>query len=116
MFRGGTGLSIFEWVEEVQACISGCPLSLAEKELFIYDHLEGKVREEIKYRPQEEKEDPENFLSVLEELHGCRVMCLCRRSYFQEDNKRGKVVKKAPNGPLNKDVLLRDQFVGHVFD
>ena len=132
MFRGRTGVSIVEWVEEVQACIHSRHLSSAEKALFIYDHLEGEAREEIKYRSQEERENPERILSILQELYGCtRSYVSLQEDFYSRKQQEGetlqefshallslieKVVKKAPDGLLNKDVLLRDQFVEHVSD
>lgn len=132
MFRGRTGLSIVEWAEEVQACIHARHLSSAEKALFIYDHLEEEAREEIKYRPQEERRDPDQILSILQELYGCtRSYVSLQEDFFSRKQQEGetlqefshalmclmdKVVKKAPNGLLNKEVLLRDQFVEHVSD
>lgn len=132
MFRGRTGVSIVEWVEEVQACIRSRHLSSAEKALFIYDHLEGEAREEIKYRSQEEREDPQRILGILQELYGCtRSYVSLQEDFYSRKQHEGetlqefshalmclmeKVVKKAPNGLLNKDVLLRDQFVEHVSD
>lgn len=132
MFRGRTGLSIAEWVEEAQACIRGRHLSSAEKALFMYDHLEGEAREEIKYRPQEEREDPDKILAILQELYGCtRSYVSLQEEFYSRKQQEGEtlqefshalmclmdqVVKKAPHGLLHKDVLLRDQFVEHVFD
>lgn len=71
MFRGKTGLSIVDWVEEVQSCMRARHLFGADQALFIYDHLEGEAREEIKYRPKEEREDPDKILDILQELYGC---------------------------------------------
>lgn len=83
MFGGRTGLNITEWVEEVQACMRTRHLSPVDKALFIYDHLEGEAREEIKYRPRGERQDPEK---VPRYCRNCMVapshMCNCRRSFF----------------------------------
>lgn len=132
MFRGKTGLSIVEWIEEVQACVRARHLSSSEQALFMYDHLEGEAREEIKYRSQEEREDPAKILAILQELYGCsRSYVSLQEDFFSRKQQEGetlqefshalmclmdKVVQKAPNGLLNKDVLLRDQFVEHVCD
>lgn len=71
MFRGRTGLSINEWVEEVQACMRARHLYRGDQALFIYDHLENEAREEIKYRSREERGDPDQILAILQELYGC---------------------------------------------
>ena len=131
-FRGRTGLSIVEWVEEVQSCIRARHLAPAEKALFIYDHLEGEAREEVKYRSREVREDPDQVLAILQELYGCnRSYVSLQEEFFSRKQQEGetlqefslslmhlmdKVVKRTPPGLLNKDVLLRDQFVEHVSD
>lgn len=130
MFRGKTGLNIVEWIEEVQACTRARYLSPSEEALFMYDHLEGEAREEIKYRSQEDRRDPAKILSILQELYGCsRSYVSLQEDFFSRKQQEGetlqefshallclmdKVIKKAPNGLVNKEVLLRDQFVEYV--
>ena len=36
----------------------GASLSASDQAFFLFDHLEGEAREEIKYRPSEERSDP----------------------------------------------------------
>lgn len=132
MFRGRTGLSISEWLEEVKACMHVRHLSSADRALFIYDHLDGEAREEIKYRPREEREDPDKVLDILQELYGCsKSYVSLQEDFFSRKQQEGetlqefshalmclmdKVVTNAPIGLPNSGVLLRDQFVEHVFD
>lgn len=132
MFRGTTGLSISEWLEEVKACMRVRHLSSADKALFIYDHLDGEAREEIKYRPREEREDPDKVLDILQELYGCsKSYVSLQEDFFSRKQQEGetlqefshalmclmdKVVTNAPISLSNSGVLLRDQFVEHVFD
>lgn len=132
MFRGTTGLNIVEWIEEVQACTRARYLSPSEQALFMYDHLDGEAREEIKYRSREEREDPAKILTILQELYGCSRSYVSLQEYFfsrkqqegetlQEFSRAllclmDKVIKKAPNGLVNEKVLLRDQFVEYVSD
>lgn len=132
MFRGRTGISIVEWVEEVQACTRARHMSPAEQAIFLFDHLEGEAREEIKYRSQQEREDPNQILAILQELYGCsRSYVSLQEEFFSRKQQDGetlqefshallclmdKVVKKTPGVFPNKDVLLRDQFVEHVVD
>lgn len=132
IFRGRTGLDINEWREEVEACLRSRHLSPTEQALFIFDHLEGEAREEIRYRPVEEREDPDKILAILQELYDCTKSYVClQEEFFSRKQFEGetlqefshgllclmdKVVKKAPTPVLNKEVLLRDQFVEHVSD
>ncbi|KAL3970205.1 hairy and enhancer of split 5 [Sarotherodon galilaeus] len=131
-FNGKTGIGIAEWVEEVQACLRVRHLSPADQALFIYDHLEGEPREEIKYRLPEEKDDPEKILTILQELYGCtKSYVSLQEEFFSRRQQEGetlqefshalmclmdRVVKQSPHVLLNKDVLLRDQFVENVLD
>ncbi len=46
VFNGRSGIGVAEWIEEIQACMRACHLSVADQALFIIDHLEGKVHEE----------------------------------------------------------------------
>ena len=75
-FQGSTGLIIGEWIEEVHACVQGRHLSPADQALFIYDHLEGEAREDIKYRSPEERADPDKVLLILKSLFGCTKSCV----------------------------------------
>lgn len=85
LFRGRTGLGIGEWLEEVHACIRARHLSPADQALFIYDHLEGEVREEIKYQSPGDRGDPNKVLSILKELYGCTKSCVSAgRLLFKE--------------------------------
>ena len=53
-FSGKSGVGINEWVEEAQACMRARYLSAIDQAFFLFDHLEGEAREEIKYRPAAE--------------------------------------------------------------
>lgn len=71
IFRGRSGIAQGEWIEEVQACIRARHLSLADQAFFLFDHLEGEAREEIKYRSSVERGDPARIIAILQELYGC---------------------------------------------
>lgn len=69
--RGRTGIGLGEWVEEVQACMKARHLSRLDQAFFLFDHLECEARDEIKFRSDVEREDPDNILAILRELYGC---------------------------------------------
>jgi len=52
-----------EWVEEVQSSIRSHYMSDLDKATFLYDHLMGKARNEIKYRPVI-RESPNQMITV----------------------------------------------------
>lgn len=132
MFNGKTGIGITEWVEEVQACIRTRHLSVADQAFFIFDHLEGEAREEIKYRTSTERSDPARILAILTELFGCSGSYVTlQQAFFSRKQQEGETLLEfslalmalmglvkgcAPEGSLNTELLLRDQFVEHVLD
>lgn len=121
-----------EWQEEVQACMRARHLSTTDQAFFLYDHLEGEAREEIKYRPSAERSDPAKIMEVLEELYGCAEPYVAlQEAFFSRRQQEGETLlefslalmslmtmvrQRAPSGVPNAEVLLRDQFVEHVLD
>lgn len=59
-----------------------CNLSLADQAFFLFEHLEGEAREEIKYRPEIEKNDPIKIISALREVYGCSEMYVALQEAF----------------------------------
>ncbi|XP_067256878.1 uncharacterized protein [Chanodichthys erythropterus] len=131
-FNVRVGLSIEEWVEEAQACMRARHLSDTDKAFYLFDHLEGEAREEIKYRPEVERKDPDKIISALRELYGCSQSYVSLQKAFssrkQQDGESllefslvlmgllEQVKQRSPHGMPNSHVLLRDQFIEHVFD
>lgn len=132
MFNGRTGISIVEWKEELQVCMRARHLSVRDQAYFILDHLEGEAREELRYRPRTEREDPVRILGILDDLYGCVLSYVTlQQSFFSRKQQEGetllefslalmasmeRVKQSAPDGLPNADRLLRDQFVEHVRD
>lgn len=132
MFRGTMGIGIVEWVEEVRASMRARRLAPVDQAYFIYDHLEGPAKDEIKYRPKQDREDPEKVLSILQDVYGCAMSYVAlQKDFFSRKQLDGeslqeyshalfelmeKIVRNAPQAIPNSSVLLRDQFVEHVND
>ena len=132
MFSGKAGISIEEWLEEIQACVRARHLSLADQALYYFDHLEGEAKEEIKFRPSAERGDPAQIIAILKELYGCsQSYVTLQQAFFSRHQLEGEtllefslalmalmtqVTQRAPDGIPNADVLLRDQFAEHVLD
>ncbi|XP_034539554.1 uncharacterized protein LOC117812750 [Notolabrus celidotus] len=132
MFRGTHGIGVDEWVEEVRASMRARHLGPNDQACFIFDHLEGEARDEIKYRPRLDRDDPERVLAILEELYGCpKSYVSLQEDFFSRRQLEGeslqefshalcflmeKVVASAPNRMINSFILLRDQFVEKVND
>lgn len=131
-FNGRTGISINEWVEEVQACMQVRHLSMADQAFFIFDHLEGEAREEIRYRSSAERGDPAKIFAALRELYGCTQSYVALQElFFSRKQREGetllefslalmglweRVEQCLPYAMPNSETLVRDQFVEHVVD
>lgn len=132
MFNGKTGVGIREWTEEVKACMRARHLSAADQAFFVYDHLEGEAKNEIKYRPSTERGDSDTILAILNKLYGpTQSYVTLQQAFFSRQQQEGETLHEyslallalmeevkhcAPGGLLNSVVLLRDQFVEHVLD
>ncbi len=132
VFRGTVGIGIAEWVDEVRASMRARGLTLVDQAYFIYDHLEGEAKNEIKYRPRTEREDPDKILSILLEMYGCpQSYVALQEKFFSRKQLEGEslqeyshalfrlmneVLESAPDAMANSATLLRDQFVEHVID
>lgn len=132
IFNGRSGVGINEWVEEVEACMRARHLTANDRALFIIDHLDGEPKQEIKFRPAAERQDPVRVLAILKELYGCQESYITlQQEFFARRQLEGeslqefslalmtlmeRVKHQAPDGMPNAEVLLRDQFTEHVLD
>lgn len=132
IFDGRSGIGINEWIEEARACIRTRHLSVADQAFFLFDHLGGNAREEVRHRPVIERGDPERIFSILQELYGCSQSYVAlQEAFFSRRQQEGetllefslalmslleKVRQKSPNAMPNAEILLRDQFVEYVCD
>lgn len=70
MFRGRSGIGLGEWIEDAEACMRARHLCTSDLAFFLFDHLEGEVREEIKYHSSTERGDPAKIIAALQEFYG----------------------------------------------
>lgn len=132
LFNGKTGIQLDEWKEEIEAGMRARHLATSYQAFFIFDHLEGEARSEIKFRPAEDRGDPTRVFAILQELYGCsRPYVTLQQAFFsrrQEEKETfqefsqallelmERVKQSSPSGVPNPAVLLRDQFTEHVID
>ena len=84
-------LSVDEWVEEVESCLRARHMSALDKALFVYDHLEGAARTEIKFRDNRVKEDANQIIAILKELYGCsKSYVSLQQKFFDRKQKEGE--------------------------
>lgn len=81
-FSGKNGVGINEWVEEAQACMRLRQMSRIDQAFFLFDHLEGEAQEEIKYRTETERGNPDKIISALRELYGCSESYVALQEVF----------------------------------
>lgn len=126
VFRSRSGIGLEEWVEETQACIRARHLSNIDQAFFLFDHLEGEAREEIKYHSATDRSDPSKIISILRELYGSSDSYVSlQEAFFSRRQRSGETLQEfslallslmsaikqsAPSEMPNADVLLRDQF------
>lgn len=134
-FSGSTAagsLAVEEWIEEAQSCIRSRFMSDLEKALFLFDHLEGEARNEIKYRPTTVREDPQAIINVLKEVYGCsRSYVFWQQQFFDRKQRENeslfefshalmelidRVKLSKTDAISNPDIVLRDQFCENVCD
>lgn len=131
-FRGTAGIPIEDWVEEIRATLRTRRLSAVDQAYFIFDHLEGEAKDEIRYRTRAERENPDKILSILQDMYGCvRSYVSLQQCFFSRKQLEGeslhefshalcclmeKVERSAPRKIVDAPILLRDQFVEHVLD
>lgn len=130
VFRGTHGIGVEDWVEEVKASMRVRHVGPMDKAAFIFDHLEGEAREEIKYRSAAERDDPDKVFEILKELYGCQKPYVSlQEEFFSRRQLDGeslqeyshalfcladKVEANAPYRLTNIPVMLRDQFAQNV--
>lgn len=107
-------------------------MSNDDKALFVYDHLEGEARTEIKYQPSAVREDPDEIFEVLREVYGCsQSFVTLQQKFFDRKQRKGEsfqefshpllalmdqILQVRPSGVPNSQDVLRDQFCEKVRD
>lgn len=130
--KSKTDLSVYDWIENVEACLRDRCITNREKALFLYDHLEGEAKAEIRFRSLTDRENPEVVLQIFKELHGSSFFFVgLQKQFFERKQKDGESLKEFshslwaligdiqrsyPNKLMDPDTLVRDQFVEHVRD
>ena len=125
-------ISLDDWCCDIQASIASRPLSEEDKVHFMFQHLEGAAREEVKLRPQKERSNVEDLLQILYDVFGVKATGVqLQRLFFECKQKRNeslrdfshhlmdkfnKASKKCPHLIPTKDKLLCDQFSEGVCD
>lgn len=124
-------LTLEEWIELVEIHIQTKPTE-KEKALWVYNHLEGAARIEVKYLPREEKDCVNAIFRVLREIYGCSHSHISlQRRFFNRKQQEGEslldyshalmtlmdqIVKSNELAQVKSQRDLRDQFCDGVRD
>lgn len=133
LFSGIGEIGVQSWVEEINAIMRTRRLAPIEKAHFIYDHLIGDAREEIKYRPRQVRDDPDRVLDILLTQYSCpRSFIAVKEAFYARKQQEGEslrefshalfslmdqMIQSCPEKRIPDSAkLLRDQFVECVAD
>ncbi|XP_076839956.1 uncharacterized protein LOC143484854 [Brachyhypopomus gauderio] len=96
-------LWVDDWIEEARRSMEVRRMTSAEQALFLYDHLDGEAKAEIRFRSEVERKDPERIFVILKEVFShSQSYVVLQQQFFQRRQL--------------EDLLVRDQFVEHVRD
>lgn len=66
MFSGQSGtITYYDWVDDVQNSVNFSRYSPREQAAYLYDHLEGEAKQEVKHGPREMRSNPVLLLKIL---------------------------------------------------
>lgn len=115
VFRGTLGIGTAKWVDKVCASMRPQSLTSVDQAYFIYNHLVGEAKNEIKYRSRAEREDPDWILSILQEIY-----VALQEKFFSRKQIEGELLQEYSHALFrlmpNSAILLRDQFVEHIIN
>ena len=134
-FRGrpkcDSDISIDDWLDEIILVFSVRKFSDAEKVDFIYSHLEGQAKDEVKFRA-DIRHDPSAILDCLRTAFGDQEsVTILQQKFFERHQKEGetirqfsyallelynKVIKKDSDAFPNKERTLCEQFANSIRD
>lgn len=130
VFTGGSSAAYYDWLDEMNAALVYRSYAGAEKAAYIYEHLGGEARQEIKFRPQTERSNPIRVLEILKEIYGQpQSLTKLQKQFFDRRQREGESVREYSHAlmaimeEINHckvkeawcgDFALRDQFAENV--
>ena len=96
MFSGKSGtLSYYDWLDDLESSVSFNRYKGRERAAYIYDHLEGEARQEIKHSVSEIRQDPDEILHVLKETYGHPLsLTKAQKCFFDRKQKEGESLRE----------------------
>lgn len=121
-----------EWLDEINSVLSFRHFQQSEKAMFIYDHLGGEAKQEIKYRSMTEEVDPDCVLTILKEIYGQpSSLTHLQKQFFDRKQRDSETIREYSHALMAiideisrcevkhtwcSDFALRDQFAENVRD
>ena len=132
VFNGGSSATFYEWLDEINATLVYRSYTGGEKAAYIYEHLGGEAKQEIKYRTPSERANPQSVLAILKEIYGQpQSLTKLQKQFFDRRQREGESVREYSHAlmaimeEINHcnvreawcgDFALRDQFAENVYD
>ena len=89
-----TDPSVEEWAEDVSYHIKNISGNEAQIE-FLYDHLQGQARDEVRTRAATERDTPTKILGILQELfQDADSIAQIQQQFFQRDQRPGESLQQ----------------------
>ncbi|XP_073720502.1 uncharacterized protein [Misgurnus anguillicaudatus] len=133
LFSGDPGtVSYYDWVDEVQNFMTYRQYKEREQAAFLYDHLEGGAKQEIRYSSAEIRRSPALILEALKEAYGHPYsLTASQKRFFDRKQKAGEGLREFSHsllslaGDINRcnggvelcgEQTIRNQFAENVRD
>ena len=132
LFSGRGELTAREWIEEVRSAMHSRHMSVRDQAQFVYDHLTGQAKDEIKYRPRGVRDHPKRMFDILlEQFNNTKSLIVLKERFYARKQQEGESLREfsnalfslvdemtqsCPAGVAGSDRLLVAQFVEYVRD
>ena len=130
--KPGHGVSVYEFIEEMTRILKTRPTPQEEQVDFVLSHLEGPAKEEMRFRPIEEKKSSKAVLGILKEVFGERATVSELLSDFYSTKqtrsqslqdfsvelmgKLDRILRVDRSRVKERDIMLRDQLAENVYE
>ena len=123
-----------EWIEDVQNYFDTRHLAEGQKIEFIYEHVDGQVRSELRYRPEQERRSAQSILKIIHDVFGdSESLSALQEMFFKRSQKadetlheyslslmqlHDKIQKRSLETGITSydDKILKDKFTEGVKD
>ena len=131
-FTGSPSDDVDEWTEHILSHVNTRFHSVREKAEFIFDHLGGAARSEVKFRITLSKSSPEEIVDILKEIFGGKeTITQLQQKFFSCNQEHGESLRdysyklmdimgdineKQPHLYGDKDSVLKQKFAEGVMN